>query len=142
MYTVNTLGSQLSVALRLSRGSEGVDLPTGRAVTPRGKALAIALEPFQLRSFRSTGKGLTLRSFQVSVPAGTVAWYRERIEDVARGVGAVANTGADVSALKQRAAALRRALDAGAYAEAHRLLVCWPRPTSSCCAAASSTGPL
>ncbi len=122
LYAVNTLGFPLRADVRLARDATGTDLTTGERVATQQQALACDLLPFQLRSFRFAGTQAEPPVVATDVPSATVSWYRERIEKAERGIHDVAATGADVAALQRHARALRRAVEAGAYAETHRLL--------------------
>ncbi len=122
LYAVNTIHSSLSVTVHVAGKTRGTNLSDGTPVATKEGKLEIALKPFQLRSFRLKETTPQPRVTGVSVPDATVQWYRERITAVRNSVQAIAATGADVGALRRHLDALQRAAEAGAYAEAHRLL--------------------
>ena len=120
VYAVNTLCFPARANCCFAERAEGIDLATGAAVRTTDKILPLEIAPFQLRSFRFPQARPTRG--EVSVSAETRAWYTARVVEVAAGVLAVAETGADVTGLRQHLNALRQACTDGAYAEAHRLL--------------------
>ena len=125
VYAVNTLCFPARAACRFARNAEGIDLATGTAVRTMDKSLVIALAPFQLRSFRFPRRLLLKKGLprvEASVPSDTAAWFANRVAAVEAGVRTVGETGADVTALDLRLAALNSACAEGAYTEAHRLL--------------------
>jgi len=122
VYAVNTLGFPLQAGVQLAREATGSDLSTGTAVATQQQRLTIELLPFQLRSFLLNGPQPSAPLVTVAVPAATTAWYREQVDKADSDIRGVAATGADVTELRRHAATLRQALEAGAYAETHRLL--------------------
>ncbi|MBU0611708.1 MAG: malectin, partial [Armatimonadetes bacterium] len=123
LYAVNMIWTPLTATISLPAGTGTItDLSTGQAVAVTGGKLQIALQPFQLRSFRMSGKAVKPTGGSVTVPAATRDWFATQLADVREQVAALAQSGADVRAQQQRVALIAQHVQAGRYAEAHRLL--------------------
>ncbi len=106
LYAVNLLWSPVTAT---------IDLPAG--------PMAIELRPFELRSLRLASPTVKPRGGHATVPASTQAWFAARAAEMQQQVSALAESGADVAAHRQRLADVERRVADGHYAEAHRLLV-------------------
>ena len=123
LYAVNLLWSPVTATIALPAGAgTTMDLSTGEPVAVRAGRLEVLLKPFQLRSFRLTGRTAKPSGGPVSVPEATRGWYDARVREVAAEVEALTSSGATPTAHQQRLALIRRQLEAGRFAEAHRLL--------------------
>lgn len=122
LYAVNMLWSPLTVTVNLPAGGTVTDLSSGKPVPASGGKLVVALQPFQLRSFRLAGKAVRPSGGSVTVPAATREWFAAQVRDLQPQVAALAASGADVAPQQQRFALIQAHVQAGRYAEAHRLL--------------------
>jgi len=146
LYVVNLLGAPVTAEIALIAGKvkttshlrspavaglsqrstaatvDITDLSTGGPVPLRQNSLAVDLAPYQLRSFLVSAPTARPTRGRVQVAPETQALYARQVAEVAQAVADLEVHGADATAPKERLGATERALAAGAYAEAHRLL--------------------
>jgi hypothetical protein len=135
LYTANLIWSDCTVELKLRPGAAVRDLSTGETLAADGKGnFGIKLKPYQLRSFLVAckpypfwaalfgSKHVAISKGSIDVPDTTVRFYAQRLDALRNAMATVAKSGVNIDRHRARIERMQGLMDAGTYAEIHRLI--------------------
>ena len=84
----------------------------------------LTLKPFELRSFLIPKQKMAISAFEVTVPESCISYYCGKLAELEKSLHLLEKNKVHVGTEKKIVDSIRRALKAGHYFEAHRLIFC------------------